>query len=170
MYQNAATTLEIPCSAFNYTVQINIDTLSSLFEKVPIGFDRFDHLVMEAIRFRTNEFSYWPIIYPDRTCTSLGCSRTSRIYCRRTSSRYGSLADSAYVGNDCLVTTRWHKATPMLKIKNNDMLVKGPETFFEKLVSFAKHWPKRFVTLTMKHAHSEAVFSMIDAMFSFRLR
>ena len=81
-----------------------------------------------------------------------------------------SLADSAYVGNDCLVVAREHGATPLHKIKKNAKLVKEPETLYQKLVNFAKHWPKRFAALTAKRAHSETVFSIIDALLGYRLR
>ncbi|MCX6650944.1 MAG: transposase [Methanomassiliicoccales archaeon] len=81
-----------------------------------------------------------------------------------------SLADSAYVGNDCLAVARQHGATPFHKIKKNAKLVVEPETLYQKLVSFAKHWPKRFAALTAKRAHSETVFSMIDALLGYRLR
>jgi len=81
-----------------------------------------------------------------------------------------SLADSAYVGNDCLAVARQHGATPLHKIKKNAKLVLEPETLYQKLVNFAKHWPKRFAALTAKRAHSETVFSMLDALLSFRLR
>jgi len=81
-----------------------------------------------------------------------------------------SLADSAYVGNDCLAVARQHGATPLHKIKKNAKDFKEPETFYQKLVNFAHHWPKRFAALTAKRAHSETVFSMIDALLGYRLR
>jgi transposase len=81
-----------------------------------------------------------------------------------------SLADSAYVGNDCLAVARQHGATPLHKIKKNAKDFKEPKTFYQKLVNFAHHWPKRFAALTAKRAHSETVFSMIDALLSYRLR
>jgi len=81
-----------------------------------------------------------------------------------------SLADSAYVGNDCLAVARQHGATPLHKIKKNAKNFKEPENFYQKLVNFAHHWPKRFAALTAKRAHSETVFSMIDALLGYRLR
>ena len=81
-----------------------------------------------------------------------------------------SLADSAYVGNDCLAVARQHGATPLHKIKKNAKDFEEPETFYQKLVNFAHHWPKRFAALTAKRAHSETVFSMIDALLGYRLR
>ena len=81
-----------------------------------------------------------------------------------------SLADSAYVGNDCLAVARQHGATPLHKIKKNAKNFKEPENFYQKLVNFAHHWPKRFAALTAKRAHSETVFSMIDALLGHRLR
>ena len=58
----------------------------------------------------------------------------------------------------------------MHKIKKNAKNSNEPETFYEKLVNFARHWPKRFAALTAKRAHSETVFSMIDALLGYRLR
>jgi transposase len=81
-----------------------------------------------------------------------------------------SLADSAYVGNDCLTVARQHGATPLHKIKKNARDFEEPETLYQKLVNFAHHWPKRFAALTAKRAHSETVFSMIDALLGHRLR
>jgi hypothetical protein len=65
-----------------------------------------------------------------------------------------SLADSAYVGNDCLAAARQHRATPLHKIKKNARDFKEPETYYQKLVNFAHHWPKRFAALTAMCAHS----------------
>ncbi|HSV42147.1 MAG TPA: transposase [Methanomassiliicoccales archaeon] len=81
-----------------------------------------------------------------------------------------SLADSAYVGNSCLAVDRQHGAIPLHKIKKNAKDFKEPETFYQKLVNFAHHWPKRFAALTTKRAHTETVFIMIDALLNFRLR
>ena len=81
-----------------------------------------------------------------------------------------SLADSAYVGNDCLAVARQHGATPLHKIEKNAKDFEEPETFYQKLVNFAHHWPKRFAALTAKRAHSETVFIMIDALLGYRLR
>ena len=81
-----------------------------------------------------------------------------------------SLADSAYVGNDCLAVARQHGATPLHKIKKNAKNFKKPATPYEKLTNFAHHWPKRFAELTAKRAHSETVFSMIGTLLGYRLR
>lgn len=81
-----------------------------------------------------------------------------------------SLADSAYVGNDCLAVARQHGAVPMHKIKKNAKDFEEPETFYQMLVNFAKHWPNRFAALTAKRNHAETVFSMIDALLGYRLR
>jgi len=81
-----------------------------------------------------------------------------------------SLADSAYVGNDCLAVARQHGATPLHKIKKNVKNFKNPETAYEKLTNFAHHWPKRFAELTVKRGHSETVFSMIGTLLGHRLR
>ncbi len=81
-----------------------------------------------------------------------------------------SLADSAYVGNDCLAVARQHGATPLHKIKKNARNFKKSETNYEKLINFAHHWLERFAALTAKRAHSETVFSMIGILLGHRLR
>jgi transposase len=81
-----------------------------------------------------------------------------------------SLADSAYVGNDCLAAARQHGATPLHGIKKNARLFAKPSNFYQKLVSFARHWPNRFASLYAKRAHAETVFSMISALLGYRLK
>jgi len=81
-----------------------------------------------------------------------------------------SLADSAYFGNDCLAVARQHGATPLHGIKKNARNYERPETFYQKLVNFAHHWPNRFALLYAKRAHAETVFSMIGALLGYRLR
>jgi hypothetical protein len=81
-----------------------------------------------------------------------------------------SLADSAYFGNDCLAMARQHCATPMHGIKKNARNYERPETFYQKLVNFAHHWPNRFALLYAKRVHAETVFSMIGALLRYRLR
>ncbi len=81
-----------------------------------------------------------------------------------------SLADAAYGGNDCLEAARKHGATPFHGIKKNAVLVSKPRTFYQKLVSFCRHWPRRFAALYAKRAHIETVFSMISALLGHRLR
>ena len=81
-----------------------------------------------------------------------------------------SLADSAYMGDDCLAVARRHGATPLHKIKKNSKNREEPETFYEKLVNFAHHWPNRFAALTAKRSHVETVFSMVDSLLGYRLR
>jgi len=81
-----------------------------------------------------------------------------------------SLADSAYMGNDCLTVARRHGATPLHKIKKNSKNREEPETFYQKLVNFAHHWPNRFAALTAKRCHVETVFSMVDSLLGYRLR
>ena len=81
-----------------------------------------------------------------------------------------SLADSAYVGNDCLAVARQHGAVPLHSIKKNARDVARPETFYQKLVHFAHHFPQRYAALKAKRAHAETVFSMISALLGHRLR
>ncbi|MBU0685188.1 MAG: transposase [Candidatus Thermoplasmatota archaeon] len=81
-----------------------------------------------------------------------------------------SLADSAYMGNDCLAVARRHGATPLHKIKRNAKDYEEPETFYQKLVNFAHHWPNRFAVSAAKRSHVETVFSMVDSLLGYRLR
>jgi len=81
-----------------------------------------------------------------------------------------SLADSAYHGERCLAAARQHGATPLHAIKKNARHFTRPETFYQKLVNFAHHWPNRFASLYAKRAHAETVFSMIGALLGYRSR
>jgi len=81
-----------------------------------------------------------------------------------------SLADSAYVGEACLEAARKHGAVPLHSIKSNARLVAKPRSFYQKLVNFARHWPRRFASLYAKRAHAETVFSMISALLGHRLK
>ena len=81
-----------------------------------------------------------------------------------------SLADSAYHGEKCLAAARQHGATPLHAIKKNAREYERPETFYQKLVNFAHHWPRRFAALYAKRVHAETVFSMIGALLGYRLR
>jgi len=42
--------------------------------------------------------------------------------------------------------------------------------FYQKLASFARHWPQRFAALTAKRNHVETVFSMVDRLLGYRLK
>jgi len=81
-----------------------------------------------------------------------------------------SLADAAYFGEDCLAAARAAGAIPLHAVKSNARDFKEPETFYQKLASFARHWPNRFAALTAKRNHVETVFSMIDSALGYRLR
>jgi transposase len=81
-----------------------------------------------------------------------------------------SLADSAYFGNGCLAAARHRGATPLHKIRSNARDFREPETFYQRLASFARHWPHRFAALTAKRNHVETVFSMIGSALGYRLR
>ena len=81
-----------------------------------------------------------------------------------------SLADSAYVGNECLAAARQHGATPLHAIKKNARHFARPSNFYQKLVNFVHHWPNRFASLYAKRAHAETVFSMIGSLLGHRLR
>ena len=81
-----------------------------------------------------------------------------------------SLADSAYHGEKCLAAARQHGATPLHAIKKNAREFARPSNFYQKLVNFAHHWPRRFAALYAKRVHAETVFSMISALLGHRLR
>ena len=81
-----------------------------------------------------------------------------------------SLADSAYVGNDCLAVARQHGATPLHKIKKNARHFKKPETLYQKMASFWQHWPNRAATLYGKRNYAETTFRMIQRLFGYQLR
>ena len=81
-----------------------------------------------------------------------------------------SLADSAYHGEKCLAAARQHGATPLHAIKRNAREYERPRTFYQKLVNFAHHWPRRFAALYAKRVHAETAFSMIGALLGYRLR
>jgi transposase len=81
-----------------------------------------------------------------------------------------SLADSAYHGEKCLAAAWQHGATPLHAIKRNAREYERPRTFYQKLVNFAHHWPRRFAALYAKRVHAETAFSMIGALLGYRLR
>jgi transposase len=81
-----------------------------------------------------------------------------------------SLADSAYNGEKCLQAAIKHGATPMHGIKKNARFFFRPETQYQKMINFAKHWPNRFDELRGKRNHAETAFSMITRLFGHRLR
>jgi hypothetical protein len=80
-----------------------------------------------------------------------------------------NLADSAYVGNDCLAAARQHGATPLHGIKKNARLFAKPSNLYQKMIGFTRHWPRRFAALYAKWAHAETVFSVISAVLGHRL-
>lgn len=81
-----------------------------------------------------------------------------------------SLADAAYCSEAVLATAREYGATPLHAIKTNARNFEEPETCYQKLVNFARHWPNRFDALRAKRNHAETVFSMIDKALGYRLR
>jgi len=81
-----------------------------------------------------------------------------------------SLADSAYNGEKCLQVALGHGATPMHGIKKNARYSSKPETAYQKMTNFAKHWPNRRAEMYGKRNHAEAAFSMIVRLFGHRLR
>ena len=74
------------------------------------------------------------------------------------------------VVDECLAAARQHGATPLHAIKKNAREYERPRTFYQKLVNFAHHWPRRFAALYAKRVHAETVFSMIGALLGYRLR
>ena len=81
-----------------------------------------------------------------------------------------SLADSAYNGEVCLAAARQRGATPIHGLKKNARCFARPMTLYQKMVSFARHWPNRFASLGAKRNHAETTFSMIQRLFGYRLR
>ena len=81
-----------------------------------------------------------------------------------------SLADSAYHGENCLAAARRHGAVPLHGIKKNARHFARPETNYQKMASFWRHWPNRAAALYAKRAHAETVFSMIGALLGHRLK
>lgn len=61
-----ATKVEIPSDVFDVSGQVHLDTLALDLERVTVEIERYDdvavngpRLSLEAIRKRTNEFTYW---------------------------------------------------------------------------------------------------------------
>jgi hypothetical protein len=81
-----------------------------------------------------------------------------------------SLADSAYVGNDCLAVARLQGATPLHKIKKNARHFSKPGTLYRKMASFWQHWPNRAAALYGTRNHAETAFSMIGGWFGHPIR
>jgi len=81
-----------------------------------------------------------------------------------------SLADAAYCGEACLAAARLHGATPLHAIKKNAKGLLERRVNYNRLVHFARHFPRRFAALTAKRNHAETVFSMIGNLFGYRLR
>lgn len=81
-----------------------------------------------------------------------------------------SLADSAYHGEACLLAARQHGAVPLHGIKKNARHFPKPETNYQKMASFWRHWPYRAAALYGKRNHAETVFSMIGGRFGHRIR
>jgi len=81
-----------------------------------------------------------------------------------------SLADSAYNGEKCLQVALRHGATPMHGIKKNARYFRHPETAYEKMTNFARHWPNRYAGMYGKRNHAETAFSTITRLFGHRLR
>jgi hypothetical protein len=81
-----------------------------------------------------------------------------------------SLADSAYHGEACLLAARQHGAVPLHGIKRNARHFPKPETLYQKMASFWRHWPNRAAALYGKRNHAETAFSMIGGRFGHRIR
>jgi hypothetical protein len=81
-----------------------------------------------------------------------------------------SQADSAYQGEICLAAARQHIATPLHGIKKNARHFTRPNTNYQKMTSFWRHWPNRATALYRKRNHAETAFSMIGGRFGHRIR
>lgn len=75
--------------------------------------------------------------------------------------------DSACVGYDRLAAARRHGAMPLHSIKKNAREYERPETFYQKLVHFAHHRPRRFAARCAKLAHAETLFSIISTLLGY---
>jgi len=80
-----------------------------------------------------------------------------------------SLADAAFVGNDCLEAVRDAGATPMHAIKSNARHHSVPTTDYQKLVNFATHWPNRYAQLGAPRKEIEGAFGQTKTIFGYRL-
>lgn len=81
-----------------------------------------------------------------------------------------SLADGAYSGEHCLTIAKEHGATPLHGIRKDAKHTALPETNYQKLVNFAKHWPNRFAELTGLRSLVETTFDMTKGKFGHQLR
>ncbi len=81
-----------------------------------------------------------------------------------------SLADSTYHGEKCLAAARQPGAMSLHAIKKNAREYERRSDFYQKLVNFAHHWPRRFAALYAKRVHAETVFNMVGALLVYRLR
>jgi len=81
-----------------------------------------------------------------------------------------SLADAAYSGEAGLAAARLHGATPLHSLKKNAKGLMEHRVNYNKLVHFAKQFPKRFAVSAAKRNHAETVFSMIGNLFDYRLK
>jgi hypothetical protein len=81
-----------------------------------------------------------------------------------------SIAESAYHGNACPATARQRGAAPVHCIEKIARDFSRPETLYQKMANFTRHWPNQFASLGAKHNHAETPFSMMEHLFGYRLR
>jgi hypothetical protein len=81
-----------------------------------------------------------------------------------------SLTGSAYCGEAYLAAPGQNGATPIHGIKKNVRNFSRPETLYQKMADFARHWLNRFVSLGAKRNYAETAFSMIQRLFGYRMR
>lgn len=81
-----------------------------------------------------------------------------------------SLADGGYTSNAILELVREWGAIPYHGIRKDAVCKKIPVTAYDKMVYFAKHFPKKFQKVYSKRNLIETVFSMIDSSFGYRIR
>jgi hypothetical protein len=81
-----------------------------------------------------------------------------------------SLADSAYTSESCIQSAQKRGATAFHDVKCNAVYTHHPETGYEKLVNFSKHWPNRFKKIKGKRAHIETAFGSMAECFGHRIR
>lgn len=56
-----------------------------------------------------------------------------------------------------------HGATPYHGVKKRSVFVPRPRTLYRNLVSFARHWPRYFMTLYAKRARGDGVLGHLGA-------
>jgi len=81
-----------------------------------------------------------------------------------------SLADGSYATKEICEYVRKWDAIPHHGIRKDAICKKHPKTAYEKMVYYARHFPKKFKKIYSMRNLVETVFSMIDSSFGYRIR